>query len=116
MVMERTGDAIFCVSTGGRHWDETMVFAILYRREAKVETQNLASHKEETAMGGWGLSMRGRGVERTGDAKFCVSTRRTPLGWKDGIWGMTNKQRDTQTCMSRDAAWRTKISDVPCQA
>ena len=60
------------------------------------------------------LCMEGCGED--GRRKILRLYRRTPLGWKDGIWGMTNKQRDTQTCMSRYAAWRTKISDVPCLA
>ena len=114
--MERTGDARFCVSTRGTPLGWKDGFRNIISQGSESRDAKSCVSQGENSDGWMGISCTCRGVERTGDARFCVSTRRTPLGWKDGIWGMTNKQRDTQTGMSRDAAWRTKIRDVPCQA
>ena len=48
--MTSLGDARFCVSTGSRHCDSTSLFTILLRCMLKVETQNLASHKQHTRL------------------------------------------------------------------
>ena len=45
-----SGDAKFCVSTGWRHWYGMMDMFVSYLCMQKVETQNLASHKQRGAM------------------------------------------------------------------
>ncbi len=57
-----------------------------------------------------------QGCGEDGRRKILRLYKADAVGMEGWDMGMTNKQRDTQTGMSRDAAWRTKISDVPCLA
>ena len=71
-------DARFCVSTGWRHCCYLWETAWWYAQQTKVETQNFASHKHGYAIY-WGDGMPFvAAFFCLWDAKFCVSTGRTP--------------------------------------
>ena len=63
-------------------------YHVLYSLRAKVETQNFASHEGVYAAIVSGLLNGCIVMGRTGDARFCVSTGRTPLGRCGGVGRM----------------------------
>ena len=77
VAMGWTGDARFCVSTGWRHCYKCGKWHDVASWQGKVETQNLASHKQGYAFVACDVLFAGVAMCRTGDARFCVST-----GWR----------------------------------